>query len=154
VMANSDRTIPNLSSIMLLAKADSKTILLTGDGRGDHLLQGLGQAGLLSPTGSLHVDVLKLMHHGSDRNATKTFFKKVTADVYVASANGKDDNPDLATLIWIVEAAKEQARDIKIVVTNSTPSVKKLQSEYDPNEYRYELEVLDSGKHQLVLDLA
>ena len=154
-MANSDRSIPNLSSIMLLAQADGKTILLTGDGRSDHLLTGLRRAGLLPQAGgSLHVDVLKLPHHGSNRNITKTFFKTVTADTYVASANGKDDNPDLTTLIWLVEAAKDQGRQVEIVVTNRTLSTDKLLEEYPKNTFGYTLTVLPQNQQFLTISLA
>ena len=151
VMANSDASVPNLSSIMLLAEADGRTMLLTGDGRSDHLLDGLAQAGLLDANGKMHVDVLKLPHHGSNRNITKTFFRKVTADIYVASANGRDDNPDLATLIWLVEAAKQQQRQVEIVVTNETPSVEKLLQEYPLNEFTYTLRTLAPGQHAVVV---
>jgi beta-lactamase superfamily II metal-dependent hydrolase len=150
-MSNSDTTLPNLSSIMFLAKAEDRTMLFTGDGRSDHLLQGLAQAGLLDDKGRMHVNVLKLSHHGSDRDVTKTFFRKVTADVYVASANGKDDNPDLATLIWLMEAAKEQQRNVEIVVTNQTPSIEKLQEEYASDEYGYSVRILKQGKHEIVV---
>jgi hypothetical protein len=151
VMANSDRSVPNLSSIMFLAKADNRTMLLTGDGRSDHLLEGLAQAGLLDEDGRMHINVLKLPHHGSDRNMTKTFFRKITADIYVASANGRDGNPDLATLIWLVEAAKEQQRQVEIVVTNQTPSVEKLLEEYPENEFGYTVRILASGQHHIVV---
>jgi hypothetical protein len=154
VLANSDRSIPNLSSIMCLARADGRTLLLTGDGRSDHLLDGLEAAGLLDAHGNLHVDVLKLPHHGSDRNVTKTFFRKVTADTYVASADGKHDNPDLATLIWIVEAAEAEDRPIRLVVTNATPSTRKLVEEYSPQDYGYDLDVRDPGRNAVVVDLA
>ncbi len=151
LMANSDASVPNLSSIMLLAKADNRTMLLTGDGRSDHLLDGLNQAGLLDANGKLHVDVLKLPHHGSNRNITKTFFKKITADTYVASANGRDDNPDLATLIWLVETARDQQRQVEIVVTNQTPSVEKLVEEYPASEYTYSLRTLAPGVNSIVV---
>lgn len=154
VMANSDRSIPNLSSIMVLAEADGKRMLCTGDGRSDHLLQGLGQAGLLDGGGGCHVDLLKVPHHGSDRNATRTFFRKVTADTYLISANGHDGNPDTATLIWIVEAAKEQGRKIEIAVTNDTPSTEKLRAEYDPSDYGYSLKVMSPQAHAIGLSLA
>jgi hypothetical protein len=45
--AMSDRSIPNLSSIVLLVEADGKKILLTGDCRGDHLKEGLTESGCL-----------------------------------------------------------------------------------------------------------
>jgi len=154
LMANSDRSVPNLSSIMLLAEADGKRVLLTGDGRSDHLLQGLRQSSLLDSNGALHVDVLKLPHHGSDRNVTKKFFKEVTADHYVASANGRDDNPDLATLIWLVETAKEQGREIKIHVTNATPSIQQLTDDYAPGTFGYQLAVMNKSAHSTVLNLA
>ena len=89
-----DRSIPNISSIMFLATVETKTILFTGDGRGDHLLQGLKQAQLLNSNGKLHVDVLKIPHHGSDRNVTKKFFDTIHANIYVISANGRHGNPD------------------------------------------------------------
>jgi ribonuclease BN (tRNA processing enzyme) len=149
-----DESVPNLSSIMLFAEAAGKTLLFTGDGRGDDLLQGLGQAGLLSPEGKLHVDVLKLPHHGSVRNVTQEFFKTVTADTYAISANGEDGNPDLTTLTWIVEAAKEQARDIEIVVTNPTESTQQLVQAYDPDKYGYRLITMPPKAHALTLELA
>jgi hypothetical protein len=155
VMANADQSVPNLSSIMVLVEADGKSILLTGDGRSDHLLSGLRKTGLLPPTGGrLHVDVLKLPHHGSDRNITKTFFKTVTADTYVVSANGKNDNPDLATLIWLVEAARDQDRQVELVVTNHTPSIRKLLEEYPQDEFGYTLQVLPKNKSFITVTVA
>jgi hypothetical protein len=153
-MANSDRSIPNLSSIMILAKADGKRVLLTGDGRSDHLLQGLGRVDLLDVNGKMHVDVLKLPHHGSSRNITKTFFRKITADCYVVSANGKDGNPDLAALIWLVEAAREQARSVEIICTNPTVSTSKLEEEYPPRDFGYRLRFLEDGRRSITLDIA
>lgn len=153
LQANADKSVPNLSSLMFIVSDGHKTILFTGDGRSDHLLEGLRACELLDDEGRLHVDVLKVMHHGSDRNATKTFFKKVTADTYVVPANGHPDNPDLATLIWIVEAAKAQGREIHLVFTSRTPSVKKLKEEYPPDEFGYRLTVLPPDQHSLVLEL-
>jgi len=152
--AMADQSKPNLSSIVILAEAEEKRLLLTGDGRGDHLLDGLQQAGQLDRKGQIHVDVLKLSHHGSDRDVTKAFFKKVTADVYLASANGRDGNPDLATLIWLVEAAKEQGRKVTIVVTNETNSTEKLAQEYPPDEYGYEVTAMAPNAHSIVVPLA
>lgn len=154
LMANSDRSVPNLSSIMLLAEADGKTALLTGDGRSDHLLQGLRQAGLLAANGRFHVDLLKVPHHGSDRNATRTFFRTVTADTYLISANGDHGNPDLPTLTWIVEEAHAQGRQIEIVLTNETPSTQQLRQALPPASFGYQLTFLPAGEHALTVELA
>jgi ribonuclease BN (tRNA processing enzyme) len=155
IAAKADCSIPNLSSIMILAEADGgKKILFTGDGRGDHLLQGLQKAGLLADNGRLHVDVLKVPHHGSDRNVNKTFFKKITADKYVISANGKHGNPDLSTLIWIVESAREQQRPIEIIVTNETYTTEQLVNNYNPIDYHYTLTVMPKSAHSMTIDIS
>ena len=128
-----DSSPPNLSSIMLLVKEEGgRKILLPGDGTDKEILAGLKNLGKLAADGSFHVDVLKVPHHGSRRNVSPEFFEKVTADVYVISADDKDKNknPDLATLKWIVEAANKQHRSIKILATNETESIKKLKKDY------------------------
>ena len=152
-LANADISVPNLSSIVLLAKCDGKTILLTGDARSDHILDGLEAAGLLTD-GKMHIDVLKVPHHGSKRNITAKFFKAVTADKYVISANGKNDNPDHDTLTWIVEAAKNAGRNIEIIVTNTTPSTKKLKQTHKPADFGYRLTVKPKADHSIVLQLS
>jgi hypothetical protein len=93
-----DASVPNLSSIVLFIESGQKTMLLTGDGRGDHTLEGLEATGLIEKGGTLHVNVLKLPHHGSVRNVNREYFERITADHYVASANGRHGNPDLPTL--------------------------------------------------------
>lgn len=152
-LANSDKSIPNLSSIVLLAECDNKTILLTGDARSDHTLAGLEDAGLLT-NGKLHVDVLKIAHHGSNRNVTSKFFKTVTADTYVISADGTYDNPDYDTLKWIVEAARSAKRNIEIVATNSTPSIKRIKDSHKPAEYGYNLRIKPKADHSITIELA
>ena len=148
-----DRSIPNLSSIMFLAEAGGKTILFTGDGRGQHLLAGLRQMHLLDQQGRLHVDVLKVPHHGSARNVKRDFFKQVTADTYVISADGSDHNPDLITLVWIVDAAQELGREIQILVTNETESTRKLLSRRPSDQYSYRLVTMPPQDSLLTLDL-
>jgi len=99
-----DESVYNLSSLVILAEADDKSVLLTGDGRGDHTLEGLEAAGLLDANDPLEVDVLKVPHHGSDRNVDLDYFERIRADHYLISADGKHDNPDLGTLRMISRA--------------------------------------------------
>lgn len=148
-----DKSIPNLSSIMLLVEAEGKTVLLTGDGRGDHLLEGLKQAGVLTGDGMLHVDVFKLPHHGSARNVTPELFERITADTYVICADGKHDNPDLQTLEWLVQAAHKQGRSIDIVATNETASTKALVTQYAPKAFHYEFTFIEPEVHSITIDL-
>lgn len=91
-------TLPNLASLMLHVEADGKTTLLTGDGHQDELLEGLEMTGLVGEGAGLHVDVLKIPHHGSEFNMDETLFKRITADHYIINADGGHDNPDLAII--------------------------------------------------------
>jgi hypothetical protein len=95
-----DTSVANLSSIVVLAEVDGKKMLLTGDARGDKILKGLELVGLLEPDGvsKMHVDILKMPHHGSDRNIDPIFFQRISADHYVFSGNGEHGNPERDTL--------------------------------------------------------
>jgi len=99
-----DTSVYNLSSIVVLIESQKKKILLTGDGRGDHTLQGLGQAGLLDAKGTIEVDVLKMPHHGSIRDIDLDYLQKIRAKHFVFSADGKFSNPDLDTLKLLSQA--------------------------------------------------
>jgi hypothetical protein len=97
-------TVENLVSIMLLAEEDGRTVLLTGDGHGEDVLRGLERARRLDRAGRIHVDVLKVPHHGSEHNLDEDFAARVTADHYVFCANGEHANPDLRIVRALVGA--------------------------------------------------
>ncbi len=103
IAAFTDGSVPNLSSIVILVKAGGKTLLMTGDARGDDILGYLKAAGH-AVDGSQTLDVLKVPHHGSERNVSLEFFKALPARTYVISADGKHGNPDAPTIQWIAEA--------------------------------------------------
>ncbi len=98
-----DTSAYNLASLVVIARADGKTMLLTGDARGDHILASVRDAGLLVDD-KLHVDLLKMPHHGSDRNVDTDFFRTVTAEHYVISGDGRHGNPEVATFEMIFTA--------------------------------------------------
>ena len=103
-----DKSVPNLSSLVVLAKADGKSILLTGDGRGDKILEGLELVELMQPGGRLHVDVLKVPHHGSSNNLDTDFFERIAAAHYVFSGNGEHGNPERETLEMLLAARGDE----------------------------------------------
>jgi hypothetical protein len=111
-----DDAVYNLSSIVCLAQVGKQRMLLTGDARGDDILAGL-------PKPKLHVDIFKLPHHGSDRNVSTEMFRRITADWYVVSGDGKHGNPEPATLAMIKEA--RGSAKYTLVFTHATKDVKK-----------------------------
>mgnify|MGYP002624789234 CR=1 FL=1 len=70
-----DKSVPNLSSLQLLIEKDGKTALLTGDGRGDHLLEALKAAKLCDENG-MDVDLLKARITVVSETSTRISFGK------------------------------------------------------------------------------
>jgi hypothetical protein len=149
-----DRSVPNLSSIVLLVRSRGRSVLLTGDGRGDHVVAGLRDRGLLDGQGRLHVDVLKVPHHGSARNATPAFFRSITATTYAISADGRYGNPDAECLASIVDVARADGRRIELVLTNETEASRQLVAERPPATWGYSVRVLPADEHAITIDLA
>ena len=122
--AFSDPSPYNLSSIVVLCEFDGKRALLTGDARGDKILNGLKEKDLLEDS-SIHVDLLKLPHHGSQNNVTKEFFEQVTADTYVVSGdNDKFPNPHKKAMEWLADARGDD--DYLICCTYDLPYMHKI----------------------------
>ncbi len=117
-----NRTVPNLSSIVVLAEAKTtrgvKRLLLTGDAGGDLILKGLKSAGLLDSDGRIEVDLLKVQHHGSNHSVDIEFFRRVVAPRYVISGNGRHGIPHRDTLEWLSEA--RSGKKIDVYLTNRT----------------------------------
>ena len=66
--------------------------------------------------------------------------------------------PDLGVGVFagavVIEAAKDQGRQVMIVVTNETLSTKKLLDEYPPNQFGYTLRTLPKSDAFLTIAVA
>jgi beta-lactamase superfamily II metal-dependent hydrolase len=112
-----DGSVYNLSSIVVLARYGGHTVLLTGDARGDHVIDGLKAAGALGADGTVDVDILKLPHHGSSRNVAPEFFTTIRARHYVCSGNGRFGNPEIETLQMLWDARGHEAGEWTLWIT-------------------------------------
>lgn len=97
-------TPPNLASLMLLAEENGNRLLLTGDGHADDISEGLRRHNKLDARGRLHVNALKVQHHGSKNNITKEFCERITANHYIYCGNGDHQNPHLEGIDLLVNA--------------------------------------------------
>jgi beta-lactamase superfamily II metal-dependent hydrolase len=132
--------------------AAGQRMLLTGDGLADDILEGLKEAGLLKEGGTLHVNILKLPHHGSIRNVTEEFLRTVTADHYVISANGKYDNPDLDTLKLFSKV--RGAAPCTVHLTNAVPhAVKFFKADQKKAGKNYKVNIRQDPSRSLRIDL-
>jgi hypothetical protein len=123
-------TAPNLASLMVLVEENGSTALLTGDGHADDILKGLKGCDLLE-NDALHVDMLKVQHHGSEHNMTEEFCKKITADHYIFCGNGAHENPEPDVVRAIVQARLADGTGRKFTLWfNSNHEIEDLKQDY------------------------
>jgi hypothetical protein len=89
-------------------------MLLTGDARGDKVLEGLEHIGLMKKGGTLTVDILKVPHHGSSNNLDADFFERIAARHYVFSGDGEHGNPERETMEMLLSARGDKPLDIHL----------------------------------------
>jgi beta-lactamase superfamily II metal-dependent hydrolase len=116
-------TAPNLASLMFLAEESAQKILLTGDGHAADILAGLEHHDAFDANGRLHVDVLKVQHHGAEHNIDAPFCDRVTATHYVFSGNGEHENPDLDVLQMMFDRRMAAGKDAFTFWFNSTSTL-------------------------------
>lgn len=113
--AQLDASVPNLSSIVVLVDIEGKSLLLTGDARGDDIVAAWKELDL--PDDRRTLNVLKVPHHGSFANNPESFVHFFEAAHYVFSANGKYDNPDAPVVEGYVSVHAK--REVTLHFTNS-----------------------------------
>jgi beta-lactamase superfamily II metal-dependent hydrolase len=113
-------TPPNLASLMLLVEERGQSILLTGDGRWDHLVEGLEETGHLDAGGRFEVDILKVPHHGSKNNVVDTdLLDRVIATDYVFCGDGHHGNPGVEVIELMVKRRLKAAGKFKFWFNSS-----------------------------------
>lgn len=101
---------PNVASLMFMVEENGKRLLLTGDAQQDFILDGLRRTGFLQGA-SVHLDVLKVQHHGSENNMDENFARTVTADHYVFCGNGSHGNPERQVIDIVFNSRQADNRD-------------------------------------------
>jgi hypothetical protein len=85
-----DSSIPNLSSIAVLAECGGRAVLLTGDAHADVLATSIRSLQQARGRGRerLRLDALKLSHHGSANATTKELLDVVECSNYLVPTDG------------------------------------------------------------------
>ena len=117
-------TPPNLASLTMMVEEGDQKILLTGDARGDQIVDGLRAAGKLT-NAAIKVDVLKVQHHGSENNVDSDFCDTVIAKHYVFCGNGEHENPDLRVVELIAQRRLAVPGNCKFWINSSHGMTKK-----------------------------
>lgn len=143
-----DKSVYNLSSIVVLAQAGKQSILLLGDARGDYVMEALKRANLLK-NGKFHVNILKVPHHGSDHNVSQEFFETVTADQYVFSGDGTNGNPEKITVQWLSNARPDD--NFTIHMTYMLPNLQTFFTKEKKAGRKYTVVVRDPNKPSMMV---
>jgi beta-lactamase superfamily II metal-dependent hydrolase len=146
-----DTSVENLSSIVMLVEAGQKSMLLTGDARGDDVLAGLRAVKKIAGKKPLKLDILKLPHHGSIRDTDTDFFELLPAAHYVVSANGKYDNPDLATMQMLSKVRTDD--NFTIHLTNHTPWLDKFFESEKKKQRKYKVSYPEDTGGRTIVNL-
>ncbi len=145
-----DKSVPNLSSIVVVAEFKGKKMLLTGDARGDFIREGLKIAGFLDKKGKAHFDLIKMPHHGSSRDMDLEWLQDLTADHYVISANGQFDNPDAETVEWMCQARGDDSYTIHMTNEKMVNAKKKNKADQDISGKIKKVFAKNPGKKRVV----
>lgn len=147
-------TIPNLASITFLVEKSDRYILMTGDAHGNEILKGLRLHGFLPEEGGgMHVDVLKIQHHGAEANIDEAFCRTMTADHYVFSGNGGHENPELAVIDAVVSSRLENEETLapfSLWFNSSEADAGSEQRSEHMRKVRERVEELAEGKEDLI----
>lgn len=166
-------TEPNLASLMLFVSAGrGSSILLTGDGSSEDVLEGLAHYKRLDNEGRIHVQALKVQHHGAEANVTEDFVDRVTADHYIFCGNGAHHNPEKTVVeafaharLGVDRPAIEPDRDFKFWFSSRKTTagltkarvkhmrmiedlVSDIRKDHDPDN-RFSFEFLKEGHHTI-----
>ena len=148
---SNDGSAPNGSSIGLLLEHRGASCLLSGDGFGKVLAEGL--TGLAAARGveAIEVDAFKLPHHGSQANVASALVEAAPARHYVVSSNGDTFNhPDDVAIARVLVGAPEGAHLVVQLRERPHPAVGRPGS---PRALRPQGEVsCDAGRRRRARD--
>lgn len=130
---NYDYTHENSSSIAFLLQVDKKRLLFLGDScigicyRKLRDLYGIGET---------EMDLIKLSHHGSERNISERFLRQFGSENYLISAGTGIKRPSKKTLALLLTDHADRSK--KIYVTNRNEHILWMDNERIHQFYDFE----------------
>lgn len=137
-----DSSVYNGSSIAFLLEVDNTKMLFLGDAHDHVIVESLKELGF-SESNKLHLDLVKVSHHGSQYNTSSEFLSLLQSSRYVISTNGlRHGLPNKRTIARIIKETDGQ------ICFNYSSVIGPLLLEHEVKDYASRLEVLD-GEFQL-----
>jgi beta-lactamase superfamily II metal-dependent hydrolase len=102
-VTTNDKSVPNGSSIVVLAEYDGKRCLFAADSRPDILESAVDRLLRASKQHRLLLDAFKVPHHGSKHNNSMALLQKLNCRKFLISTNGrKFDHPHPEAIARII----------------------------------------------------
>jgi beta-lactamase superfamily II metal-dependent hydrolase len=133
-----DPSIYNGSSIAFMLEADNTKMLFLGDAHDQVVLESLKELGF-NESNKLHLDLVKVSHHGSQYNTSCEFLSLLQSSRYVISTNGSRHGlPNKRTIARIIRETDGQ------ICFNYSEVIKPLLLADEVDGYASRLEALDA----------
>lgn len=133
-----DQSVINGSSIAFILEYETKKILFLGDAHSHIVEKNLNKL-KSQHEDKLFFDAVKISHHGSKYNMSKSLFELIDTDKYIISTNGNVKNhPDFETFCRIISSNKEKRKKI---IFNYKPRIfERINRDDIKKEFNYEIE--------------
>jgi beta-lactamase superfamily II metal-dependent hydrolase len=142
--SGTDTSIPNASSIVLLAEFGNRRLLLAGDATPGSLLPGIKR--LLTQRGQakLQLTAFKVAHHGSAKNLTDEIVRLAPAEHYLFSSNGSYfRHPDDTAVATVV---RHGPLDTELVFNYTNPRTQQWDDKRLIDEFKYRVRYTDESE--------
>ncbi len=143
-----DGSVPNASSISLLAEYKGRSFLFTGDATSASLVDGLDRLKKERGLTRIRVDALKVPHHGSKNNLSTEVMKRLSCENFLISTNGsKFDHPDDDAIARIITGSKNP----KLYFNYFSPDNQKWANKRWQRKHKYRTvypRELETGEHE------
>ena len=152
-----DNSVQNGSSIAFVLTYKKNNYLFLADAHINVVVESLKSLGF-SQQNKLHVDFIKLSHHGSNANICQDFLDIVETKKYIISTNGKSHNhPDMETLCFLIVDAKAKGKEIELIFNYPSHVYKNeksiLKEESNQRYYGYILKFSESSSEGYTIEL-
>jgi len=149
---NEDTNVWNGGSIAILLERNNRRILFLADSFPSVTIRALKKMGY-SSTNRLHVDYIKLSHHGGKRNFNPKLLEIVNCSKFIILANGITHSlPNKWTLAQILGNPFRSGEKIEFYFNDNTEALKQLFA-VDKNKDLYNFECIYSNSEFLAIEL-
>lgn len=131
-----DNSATNGSSLAFIIEYKDKKLLFLGDSHEDIVFESLER--LKVKDYNLKFDLMKVSHHGSNKNISNRLINLIYCDKFIFSTNGiSHGHPDLETIAKIIVKKTQYKKEL--LFNYNLEILEKLNNEDLKKEYKYEI---------------